>query len=70
MLQIILTIIFLLAVIFSIVTVIDSNRFIVREYTLENEKIKEKIDLVLLADLHNKQYGKENKKSLIKLQLK
>lgn len=64
MLQIILAIIFLLAVIFIIVTVIDSNRFIVREYTLENEKIKEKIDLVLLADLHNKQYGKENKKLL------
>ena len=42
---------------FIIVMVIDGNRFVVREYTIESDKIKEEQKLVVLADLHNKKYG-------------
>ena len=49
---------------FIIVMVIDGNRFVVREYTIESDKIKEEQKLVVLADLHNKKYGSNNEKLL------
>lgn len=54
----------ILAVFFIIVMLVDGNRFVVREYTLSSDKIKENMDLAVLADLHNKQYGRENQKLL------
>ena len=45
---------------FIIVMLIDGNRFVIREYTIESEKIKDGIDVAVMADLHNKQYGVEN----------
>ena len=60
MLFYILMVLAVLAVFFIIVMLIDGNRFVIREYTIENEKIKDGIDLAVLADLHNKQYGTEN----------
>ena len=52
------------ALFFIIVMLIDGNRFVIREYTIESEKIKDGIDLAVMADLHNKQYGAENTKLL------
>lgn len=62
MLFYLLTAVGIIALFFIIVMIIDGNRFVIREYTLESEKIKDGIDLAVLADLHNKQYGKENEK--------
>lgn len=49
---------------FIVIMLIDGNRFVIREYTIESEKIKDGIDLVVLSDLHNKQYGEGNAKLL------
>lgn len=56
----------LLAVVlfFVIVMIIDGNRFVVREYTLKSDKIDKEYTVALLADLHNRTYGKENEKLL------
>jgi len=35
---------------------------VIREYTIESDKIKDGIDLAVMADLHNKQYGVDNEK--------
>ncbi len=37
-----------------------NNRFVVRSYELESEKIQKDLKIVLLSDLHNKVYGKKN----------
>jgi len=52
-----------LAVVLGIV-VIDSNRFVVVTYDFISEKIKENYNFVLISDLHNKVYGKDNSKLL------
>lgn len=49
---------------FLIVMVYDSNRFVTVSYRISDPKIKKKARLVLLADLHNKQYGKDNEELL------
>lgn len=38
----------------------DTNRFVVSRITYTNEKLKKASRVVVLSDLHNKQYGKEN----------
>ncbi len=40
----------------------DTNRFVVRNYVIYSDKISEKKKIVLLADLHNKEFGRENYK--------
>lgn len=57
-----------IAVFFIIVMIIDGNRFVIREYTLESDKIGDGIDIAVLADLHNKQYGTGNRKLLAALE--
>ncbi len=42
----------------------DSNRFVKVVYEIKSEKITRPCRLVLLADLHNKSFGKGNKKLL------
>ena len=39
----------------------DSNRFVVRRLELRDRRIRKPLRAVVLADLHNKCYGKENK---------
>lgn len=49
---------------FIIVMIIDGNRFVIREYTVKTDKIDKECKLALLADLHNKTYGRDNAKLL------
>lgn len=49
-----------IALFFIIVMIIDGNRFVVREYTVISDKVWDGIDVAVLSDLHNKQYGKNN----------
>ncbi|MBR6307786.1 MAG: metallophosphoesterase [Lachnospiraceae bacterium] len=46
------------------VIAIDSNRFVVREYTVESDKLTRDHDFIYISDLHCKSYGKENSKLL------
>ena len=59
-----LLVIICLVVFFLTVMIIDGNRFCVVEYQLFSNKIKEEHKYVVLADLHNKVYGKSNEKLL------
>lgn len=45
-----------------IVNIVDMNRFVVRKYRVESEKIKAPYTIVFLSDLHDKSYGKQNAK--------
>lgn len=51
-----------LAVFFIIVMIIDVNRFVVRKYYIKTPKLKKNCRFVVLSDLHNKQFGKDNDK--------
>ncbi len=42
----------------------DSNRFVVRTHEITDERIRRPLRAVVLADLHNKRYGKENERLL------
>ena len=53
------------AVLFFLFVIIwDTHRFVKRFYRLESPKIKKTVRLAVLADLHNKEYGKNNEKLL------
>ena len=43
---------------------VDTNRFIIRKYVIESPKITEEKRVVLIADLHNKQFDEGNGKLL------
>lgn len=38
----------------------DSNRFVIKKYNIKDERISQYCKAVVLADLHNKKYGKNN----------
>lgn len=60
-------IIFLLIVVvlfFVVVMIIDCNRFIVREYQIRTDKIAKNSRLLMISDLHNKEFGKKNERLL------
>lgn len=61
---ILLGIILVLALFFIVVMIIDGNRFHVVRYELISSKIKKEHVFVVLSDLHNKEYGKNNEKLL------
>lgn len=42
------------------VMIYDSNRFVVREHSFADSRIQKHCRVVVLADLHNKKYGKDN----------
>lgn len=52
----------ILVVLFS--AAFDSNRFVTRIYEVRSKKLRKPCKLVLLADLHNKSFGKENNRLL------
>ena len=46
------------------VIIADSNRFVVREYTIESDKLERDHEFLFISDLHCKSYGKGNAKLL------
>ncbi len=64
MLEWMIGILIALVLFFVIVMIIDGNRFVIREYTLKTDKVDKEYTITLLADLHNRSYGKDNAKLL------
>lgn len=54
----------ILAVILILVGVIiaDSNRFVIREYNIESDKVEKNHVFIYISDLHDKTYGKNNER--------
>ncbi|MBR6004023.1 MAG: metallophosphoesterase [Lachnospiraceae bacterium] len=44
------------------ILIADSNRFVVKEYTVFSDKINKPHDFLFISDLHCKEYGKNNEK--------
>ena len=51
-------------VFFLIIMAVDCNRFVIRKYKCKVKALKKDGTLILLSDLHNKSFGKGNKKLL------
>lgn len=51
-----------LAIFFLAVMASDCNRFVIREYECHSDKLKKGMKVVLLSDLHSKEFGRENEK--------
>ena len=62
--DVVITVIAVILVIMLWIMLYDSNRFVVRHYSLRDQRIKKPVKAVVLADLHNKRYGKENERLL------
>lgn len=60
MLKIVLFILAVFIVICLWVLLYDTHNFVVRKYSLSSPKIKKATRMVMLSDLHNYRYGKEN----------
>ncbi len=60
--MLLLSLLVALALFFLGVIVYDTHHFVVNEYVIEDGKIKESCDFVVLADLHDKSFGEENGK--------
>ncbi len=58
--NLIVTILVLFLLIMVGVIIFDSNRFVVRRYIIESDKIDRDYTFLLLSDLHCKEYGKRN----------
>ncbi len=62
--SVLFTIVTVLALICIWVMIYDGNRFVVRYHEFQDGRILQDCRAVVLADLHNKQYGKENERLL------
>lgn len=60
--KIILSIVIIFAVICLISCIIDTHRFVIRRYTVTSPKVRRDTRFILLADLHDKDYGDNNRK--------
>ncbi len=68
MFPVILTVIIILTCFFLCVMYYDCNRFVTVEYEIESPKITKECDFVLLADLHNKSFGEQNRRLVRKIE--
>ena len=64
MLEIICTVFFLLLVIGVWIILYDTHHFVVKNYRFTSSKIKKPTRMVMLSDLHNYRYGRENRELL------
>lgn len=62
MLEIVITVLGIMAVLLLWVILYDSNRFVIRRYEAADRRIRKPCRAVVLADLHNKRYGKNNER--------
>ena len=62
MFEIFVTILGIVLIVLIWVMLYDSNRFIVQTHRVEDERIRKKCRAVVLADLHNKRYGRDNER--------
>lgn len=60
MFDVILVVAVIILIILFWVMLYDTSRFVVVKHTLQSPKIKGKVRAVVISDLHNKQYGKDN----------
>lgn len=60
MINIILTILAILVIILLWVTIYDTNRFIVVKHSFSDKRIRKSIRAVVITDLHNKSFGRNN----------
>lgn len=58
--DILITVVGVLAVLLLWVILYDSNRFVIKRYTVRDSRIRRDCRAVVLSDLHNKKYGKNN----------
>lgn len=54
----------ILALLVFMVVIMDTNRFVVRKYSLQSSKIQTPGRFVMLSDLHGKSFGRDNKRLL------
>lgn len=64
MLEAMVTFIGISAIVLLWVILYDSNRFVVRKYEAEDKRIRKPCRAVVIADLHNKRFGKNNERLL------
>lgn len=60
MLDVLLILVAIIGIILIWIMLFDSNRFVVVKHTVKDKRIKGHLRVVVLADLHNKQYGRDN----------
>lgn len=61
MTDVIITLLGIVCIVIMWVMLYDSNRFVVRRLELHDRRIRKSVRAVVLADLHNKRYGRENR---------
>ena len=59
--------IILMGIICLLVTALDCNRFVTVFYKIKSDKITNPCRMVLLSDLHNKSFGRDNERLLLKI---
>ncbi len=64
MIDIVITVFGVGCIVLLWIMIYDSNRFVVREFSVSDRRIIKRMRAVVIADLHNKQYGKENERLL------
>lgn len=62
--DIVLAVLVILSIFLCWVMLYDSNRFVIRKYETADARIKRHVRAVVLADLHNRKYGKDNERLL------
>lgn len=62
--DVLITVLVCVGIILVWVMLYDSNRFVIKRYTVSDVKIRKNVRAVVLTDLHNKKYGRKNERLL------